>query len=107
MEPSHPARSSACCHQSPPATHPAWLGFQASDLVSVAMSSSFPPMCGEERAVDNLAATRDEAATSFLLLRLQGVEASNCGDLQLWSPPAAPHNQSSKQLCWTAASSQP
>ncbi|KAM3254192.1 hypothetical protein ACQJBY_047989 [Aegilops geniculata] len=70
MEPSHPARSSACCHQSPPATHPPWLGFWASDPVPVAMSSSSHPTCGEERAVDNLVASRDEAATSFLLLRL-------------------------------------
>uniref|UniRef100_M8APU7 Uncharacterized protein n=1 Tax=Aegilops tauschii TaxID=37682 RepID=M8APU7_AEGTA len=35
------------------------------------MSSSSHPTCGEEQAVDNLAAARDEAATSFLLLRLQ------------------------------------
>ncbi|XP_073354078.1 uncharacterized protein [Aegilops tauschii subsp. strangulata] len=94
------------------------------DPVPVAMSSSSHPTCGEEWAVDNLAAARDEAATSFLLLRLQwrftngslkqirrrrdlrrrgrpvkemaGVKASSCGGLQLWSPPAAPHNQSSK-----------
>ncbi|KAM3392867.1 hypothetical protein ACQJBY_013816 [Aegilops geniculata] len=47
--------------------------FRASDLLPVAMSlsSSSHPTCGEERPVDNLAAARDEAATSFLLLRLQ------------------------------------
>ena len=70
------------------------VGSGASGHVVVVLVSS---TCGEERPVDNLAAARDEAATSFLLLRLQGVKASSWGGLQLWSPPAALHNQSSKQ----------
>ena len=44
------------------------VGSGASGHVVVVLVSS---TCGEERPVDNLAAARDEAATSFLLLRLQ------------------------------------
>ena len=42
--PSHPARSGARGHQSPPATFPRWLGFRASAPAPVAMSSSSHPV---------------------------------------------------------------
>ncbi|XP_040242904.1 uncharacterized protein [Aegilops tauschii subsp. strangulata] len=59
---SHPARSGARSHQSPPATLPPWLGFQASAPAPVAMSSSSCPTCMEESLVDSLAAAQDKAA---------------------------------------------
>ncbi|XP_044349125.1 uncharacterized protein [Triticum aestivum] len=56
------------------------VGSGASGHVVVVLVSS---TCGEERPVDNLAAARDEAATSFLLLRLQVLTMANIYSFRL------------------------